>query len=79
MAFLIDRFDVYVRANILSAVLDAVAIGGAAWAFGIEGAILALLVVWAFLRDWRATWISAAWSTTSPPCWPIRHSVISAS
>ena len=24
-----------------------------------EGAILALLVVWAFLRDWRATWISA--------------------
>ncbi len=44
MAFLIDRFDVYVRANILSAVLDAVAIGGAAWAFGIEGAILALPV-----------------------------------
>ncbi len=24
-----------------------------------EGALLALLVVWAFLRDWRATWISA--------------------
>ena len=24
-----------------------------------EGAFLALLVVWAFLRDWRATWISA--------------------
>ena len=44
MAFLIDRFDVYVRANILSAVLDAVAIGGAAWLFGIEGAILALPV-----------------------------------
>ncbi|MBN8500762.1 MAG: hypothetical protein J0M19_06390 [Sphingomonadales bacterium] len=44
MSFLIDRFDTYVRANILSAVLDAVAIGGAAWAFGIEGAILALPV-----------------------------------
>ena len=37
MAFLIDRFDVYVRANILSAVLDAVAIGGAAWALGQGG------------------------------------------
>ena len=24
-----------------------------------EGALLALLVVWLFLRDWRATWISA--------------------
>ncbi|MBC7657816.1 MAG: efflux RND transporter permease subunit, partial [Frankiaceae bacterium] len=24
-----------------------------------EGAVLALLVVWLFLRDWRATWISA--------------------
>ena len=24
-----------------------------------EGALLALLVVWAFLRDWRATWVSA--------------------
>jgi hydrophobe/amphiphile efflux-1 (HAE1) family protein len=24
-----------------------------------EGALLSLLVVWAFLRDWRATWISA--------------------
>ncbi len=24
-----------------------------------EGAILALLVVWLFLRDWRATWVSA--------------------
>jgi multidrug efflux pump subunit AcrB len=24
-----------------------------------EGALLALVVVWAFLRDWRATWISA--------------------
>ncbi len=24
-----------------------------------EGAVLALLVVWIFLRDWRATWISA--------------------
>ena len=24
-----------------------------------EGALLALLVVWMFLRDWRATWISA--------------------
>jgi multidrug efflux pump subunit AcrB len=23
-----------------------------------EGAALALLVVWLFLRDWRATWIS---------------------
>jgi multidrug efflux pump subunit AcrB len=25
----------------------------------IEGALLAVLVVWLFLRDWRATWISA--------------------
>jgi len=25
----------------------------------LEGAVLALLVVWLFLRDWRATWISA--------------------
>jgi multidrug efflux pump subunit AcrB len=25
----------------------------------VEGALLALLVVWLFLRDWRATWISA--------------------
>ena len=25
----------------------------------LEGALLALLVVWLFLRDWRATWISA--------------------
>ena len=25
----------------------------------IEGAILAIVVVWLFLRDWRATWISA--------------------
>ena len=24
-----------------------------------EGALLALLVVWLFLRDWRATWVSA--------------------
>ncbi|MET0288320.1 MAG: efflux RND transporter permease subunit, partial [Pseudoxanthomonas sp.] len=24
-----------------------------------EGALLALLVVWGFLRDWRATWVSA--------------------
>src|SRR3546814_12851800 len=24
-----------------------------------EGALLALLVVWFFLRDWRATWVSA--------------------
>ncbi len=24
-----------------------------------EGAVLALLVVWLFLRDWRATWVSA--------------------
>ena len=24
-----------------------------------EGALLALLVVWLFLRDWRATWLSA--------------------
>lgn len=44
MTFLINRFDVYVRANIVSALLDAVAIGGAAWLFGIKGAILALPV-----------------------------------
>ena len=25
----------------------------------LEGALLAVLVVWFFLRDWRATWISA--------------------
>ena len=25
----------------------------------LEGALLAVIVVWLFLRDWRATWISA--------------------
>lgn len=42
LTFLCDRFDAYVRASMTSAVVDALAIGGAAWAFGLDGAILAL-------------------------------------
>ena len=31
---------------------------GSLWMLG-EGALLAIIVVWLFLRDWRATWITA--------------------
>jgi len=31
---------------------------GSLWMLG-EGAVLAIIVVWFFLRDWRATWITA--------------------
>jgi multidrug efflux pump subunit AcrB len=40
----------------------------------IEGALLAVLVVWFFLRDWRATWISAiALPLSVVPTFAIMH------
>ena len=42
MTFLADRFDLYVRAGIASAVLDVVTFGIGTWAFGLDGAVVAL-------------------------------------
>jgi O-antigen/teichoic acid export membrane protein len=42
MTFLCDRFDAYVRASMASVAVDAVAIGSAAWLFGLKGAVFAL-------------------------------------
>ena len=42
MSFLADRFDIYVRAGIASAVVDVVCVAGGAWLYGLRGAIIAM-------------------------------------
>ena len=37
-----DRFDIYVRAGIASAVVDVVCVAGGAWLYGLRGAIIAM-------------------------------------
>ena len=45
--------------EVVASVEDAKASYDSSMAMLLEGALLAVLVVWFFLRDWRATWISA--------------------
>lgn len=45
--------------EVFSSVEEAKASYDSSMAMLLEGALLAVLVVWFFLRDWRATWISA--------------------
>jgi len=42
MSFLSDRFDIYTKAGIASALADLVFIASGAWAYGLRGAVLAL-------------------------------------
>lgn len=44
LSFLVDRFDVYVRSNVVAAVCDALLFGAGAWLFGLWGALLASLL-----------------------------------
>jgi len=44
MSYLCDRFDLYVRVGMIGAVADMLLVGGAASAFGLEGAVFALPV-----------------------------------
>ena len=45
--------------EVIASVEEAKASYDSSMAMLLEGAVLAVLVVWFFLRDWRATWISA--------------------
>jgi multidrug efflux pump subunit AcrB len=45
--------------EVVASVEDAKASYDSSMAMLLEGALLAVIVVWFFLRDWRATWISA--------------------
>jgi multidrug efflux pump subunit AcrB len=45
--------------EVVASVEDAKASYDSSMAMLLEGALLAVVVVWFFLRDWRATWISA--------------------
>ena len=42
VAYVSDRFDIYVRVGVITAVLDAVILSGAAWRYGFTGAAAAL-------------------------------------
>ena len=44
LAFLVDRFDVYVRSNAAAAIMDAALFVGGAWSFGLKGALCASLL-----------------------------------
>ncbi|GCL63492.1 hypothetical protein [Pseudaquabacterium pictum] len=44
LSFLVDRFDVYVRSNMVAAVCDALLFGLGAWFFGLPGALAASLL-----------------------------------
>ena len=43
LSFLVDRFDVYVRTNIVASFFDAILFSGGAWLFGLKGALVASL------------------------------------
>lgn len=44
LSFLVDRFDIYVRTNIVATLCDALLFAGGAWLFGLKGALLASLL-----------------------------------
>ena len=44
LGFLIDRYDVYVRVNILASIFDAIWISLGAWFYGLDGALYGLLI-----------------------------------
>lgn len=44
LSFLVDRFDIYVRTNIVSSLCDALLFAGGAWLFGLKGALFASLL-----------------------------------
>ncbi len=44
LSFLVDRFDVYVRSNIVGAVADALLFSVGAWLYGLQGALVASLL-----------------------------------
>lgn len=44
MAFLIDRYDIYVKVNIASSLFDVLVLSFGAWYFGVKGAIFAILI-----------------------------------
>lgn len=44
LSFLVDRFDIYVRTNIVAALVDALLFAGGAWLFGLKGAMFASLL-----------------------------------
>jgi PST family polysaccharide transporter len=44
LSFLVDRFDIYVRTNIVAALSDALLFAGGAWLFGLKGALMASLL-----------------------------------
>ncbi len=44
LSFLVDRFDIYVRTNIVATLCDALLFAGGAWLFGLKGALFASLL-----------------------------------
>lgn len=44
LSFLVDRFDIYVRTNMVAALCDATLFAGGAWLFGLTGALIAPLL-----------------------------------
>lgn len=44
LSFLVDRFDIYVRTNIVATLCDALLFAGGAWFFGLTGALVASLL-----------------------------------
>ena len=50
LSFLVDRFDVYVRTNMIASFFDAILFSGGAWLFGLKGALVASLLssLWLF-------------------------------
>lgn len=44
LSFLVDRFDIYVRTNMVASMCDALLFAGGAWLYGLKGALFASLL-----------------------------------